>query len=87
MTQQRFAAGERRGDRNQAPAQPDGVAVRQARDKSRGLVLLYPLRMWGRERETRPVVGFAISFPRSASAKTISYRVNNIYWEQEVASA
>jgi Z1 domain len=64
-----------------APSAPGGVAVRKFRSKKRGLLILYPLTS---EKSTKtfsdmPVMGMAISFPKSDTAKEVSYKVNNVY--------
>jgi hypothetical protein len=63
------------------PTAPGGGAVRRCRPKSRGLLLLYPLlnAESTADKSLPPVVGFAISFPKSDTAKEISYTVNNIF--------
>jgi hypothetical protein len=62
------------------PVVPSGKGIRGARPKGRGLLLLYPLdgRTAGTDDGT-PVVGIAISFPESDTAKSISYTVNNVF--------
>ena len=63
------------------PERPNGMEARIQRDKTRGLLLLYPLdpAPAGLEVGSPPVIGLAISFPRSDTAKEISYTVNNIF--------
>lgn len=62
------------------PTVPSGRGIRSARPKARGLLLLYPLD--GRSARTpdaEPVIGMAISFPESDTAKSIEYTVNNVF--------
>jgi hypothetical protein len=63
------------------PVSPGGGAVRRCRPKTRGLLLLYPLLNTEStaDKSLAPVIGFAISFPKSDTAKEISYTVNNIF--------
>jgi hypothetical protein len=62
------------------PTSPSGRGIRWARPKQRGLLLLYPLdgRVAGTAGEI-PVVGLAISFPVSDTARAISYMANNVF--------
>jgi hypothetical protein len=76
---------QRRGDTE--PTTPSGPALRARRPATRGLLLLYPLSRIGDagplvEGEF-PVIGFGISFPASRRAETVTYRVNNVFWQQE----
>ena len=61
---------------------PDGKVIREQRNPRNGLLLLYPLDPKAINAEV-PVVGFGISFPNSNSARSVEYKVNNVYWEQE----
>jgi Z1 domain len=61
---------------------PDGKVIREKRNPRNGLLLLYPLDPKAINSEI-PVIGFGISFPSSNSAKSVEYKVNNVYWEQE----
>jgi len=61
---------------------PDGKVIREKRNPRNGLLLLYSLDPKAINAEV-PVVGFGISFPSSDSAKSVEYKVNNVYWEQE----
>jgi hypothetical protein len=73
------------------PRGPSGIRIREVRPSKRGLLLIYPLDGMGDEKveavaEKVPVVGFGISFPfvtEGVSSK-VSYRVNNVYYQQEV---
>ncbi len=62
------------------PAQPSGRGIRFARPKQRGMLIIYPLDPAEAGLDpTIPVIGFAISFPNSTTAKEISYTVNNVF--------
>jgi hypothetical protein len=95
LTSERFESGESRSRRSQPPSAPDGLAVRTARPAQRGLLLLYPVGITNSQAGPSgenvttiayQALGIAVSFPRSETAQTIEYAVNNTYWEQEVAS-
>jgi hypothetical protein len=68
---------------SQQPTTPSGPSLRDQRPATRGLLLLYPLDPKA-ARVTLPPVGFGISFPGSRTARRITYRVNNTYWQQEI---
>lgn len=65
------------------PTKPSPQQVRNLREKTKGLLLLYPLQILD-EKETPinqdPIIGFAISFPHSPDAKWVKYKANNVYW-------
>ena len=61
---------------------PNGNVIRGMRNPRNGLLLIYPLDP-GVINGRTPVIGFGISFPSSRSAKSVEYKVNNVYWEQE----
>jgi hypothetical protein len=66
------------------PTVPSGPYIRAARSPTRGLLLIYPLDPKPLKIDvTIPVIGLAFSFPESKKAVPITYKVNNIYWEQE----
>jgi hypothetical protein len=65
---------------------PSGRVVRQMRSPSRGLLLIYLLDPKVKDLEpgqeqpvTEPLVGFAVSFPRSANHASVTYAVNEIW--------
>jgi hypothetical protein len=62
------------------PEKPSGRGIRFSRPKKRGMLIIYPLdpKEAGLT-PSIPVVGFAISFPNSDTAKEISYTVNNVF--------
>jgi hypothetical protein len=71
----------KRSDKPKTPPDlPSGRFVRQARPKSRGLLIVYPLdpRSAAIDGETS-LIGIAISFPASDTAKSITYTVNNVF--------
>jgi len=73
-----------RSRRREKPDTPSGPNIRRQRDPSNGLLLLYPLSpQVGNVEGELPVIGFGISFPTSPGARTVTYKVNNIYWSQE----
>lgn len=75
--------------RKKVPTDPAGRFLRQMRDPSRGLLILYPLDAKDEKTETgkTPVIAFAISFPGVAgdTASTVTYTVNNVYQQQELS--
>jgi hypothetical protein len=70
------------------PDMPNGPSIRKARPRERGLLLIYLLdpEVAELDADSDPIVGIAASFPYSDNAKPIEYMINNIYWEQELAS-
>jgi hypothetical protein len=70
--------------REKSPDRPGGKEIRQVRDKSRGLLLLYPLKPLPKifPPGTKPIIGMAISFPKSETAREITYTVNNVFTQQ-----
>jgi len=73
------------GRRKNEPEIPSGPAIRNERPANRGLLLIYPIDPECANLDGNPIIGLAISFPRSQNEKMgdVSYIVNNIYWEQE----
>ena len=74
------------------PTRPTGQSLRAVRSSTEGLLLLYPLdgqRKLEKDVEDVPALGFAISFPYvdSEKASTVTYKVNNVYYEQELGRA
>ena len=73
-----------RSRRQQEPTTPSGPSIRERRSERNGLLLLYPLSSKGAHVQGDvPVIGLGISFPKSPSARTVSYTVNNVYSQQE----
>lgn len=70
------------------PSSPSGPALRAQRAPENALLLLYVLEnpLWDTDEdpdsELPPVVGFAISFPKSDDPKSVEYRVNQIWSDQ-----
>ena len=63
------------------PTRAGGPFIREVRDSSNGLLLIYPL-----EEENSagvPFIGFATSFPTSEHDTPIEYVVNTVYWQEE----
>lgn len=60
-----------------------GRLVREARPRSRGLLIIYLLTP-PRQDVAIPIVAPYVSFPHSPDAKAISYRLNYRYWEEEL---
>ena len=71
---------------------PDPEKTRSARPKERGLLMLYPLdpKQIGAsghpEDPELPVIGIALSFPQSPTAKAIDYSVNHVYYNDRYGS-
>jgi len=87
LTKEAFDNGIIRTRNNKPPTQPSGIIIRTERPAERGLLLLYPLdHTILNNYETfadNPVIGFVISFPTSSNASSVSYLVNNIFYNQE----
>ncbi len=67
---------------------PSGPAIRAARPKRRGLMLIYVIcydehdQQYGLKKGGE-VLGFAVSFPSSSSTKQVRYEVNSVYQDAE----
>ena len=62
------------------PNAAGGRAARAVRAKSEGLLIIYPLDPQSAGLDSRqPIMGIAISFPKSDTATDIEYRVNNVF--------
>jgi hypothetical protein len=75
-----WRASTRKNKSATTPKVPSGRGIRHARPKQRGSLMLYPLD--GTTAGTAgavPVVGMAISFPASDTARAIEYTVNNVF--------
>jgi hypothetical protein len=65
-----------------------GRAIRAVRPARRGLILIYPLdptKVGGDatiEDKDTPVIGFAVSFPDSRTARAVEHVVNHVYFQQ-----
>ncbi len=75
---------ERQEEDSDKVGSPSGPALRSQRSPKNGLLLLYPI--WHRDKDVPddPFVGFGFSFPKSSNAIRVKYKVNNVYWEQEL---
>jgi hypothetical protein len=74
-----------RSDRKTPPDVASGTFIREVRDPKKGLLLIYPLDP-AKTGTDKPLIGFAFSFPDSDSAEKVTYRVTNLYWQQEYGS-
>ena len=84
QTRDNWRADPGRSRRQEEPHTPSGPSIRERRSARNGLLLLYPLSPNGDHVEGDiPVIGFGISFPRSPSARMVTYTVNNVYSQQE----
>ena len=81
LTIQYWDRSQRKNKSENRPTAPGGTAVRRCRPKQRGLLILYPLLNFNSTaaESAEPIMGFAVSFPRSDTAKEISYTVNNVF--------
>jgi hypothetical protein len=82
------------GRRATLPLEPSGPAVRRQRDVQTGLLLIYPLvppdasaRVGDPRVTDQPMVGFAISFPRSPNAPAADYLVNKRFLDEVLGAA
>jgi hypothetical protein len=84
-TQSRWEKDPGKSKRKEKPDAPSGVVIRQIRPAKRGLLLLYVLQYYA-DYSHDPIIGFAISFPKSGRGEesAIEYMVNNAYWQQEL---
>lgn len=95
LTIKAFQAGQGRARGSTTPVDPSGPSIRRVRGMGapsfgvpphpeRGLLLLYPLSAPAAQVDfDGPIIGFGISFPNSTQARSVTYKVNNIYWAQE----
>lgn len=64
------------------------VHCRRIRKKERGLLMLYIVQPLDKEgaviRTTSPLVGFMISFPRAEISRTVTYRANSVWLDENV---
>jgi Z1 domain len=81
LTIKRWEEDQRPSKAAEAPSEPAGSFVRRVRSKKKGLLLLYPLNPEKCDMpvDSIPILGLAISFPRSDTAREISYTVNNVF--------
>ncbi len=87
-TQAAWRANPGRSKRTEPPELPSGPMIRREREPHCGLLLIYPLDPEVIDRlDSPPIMGIAVSFPRSLSAVTIEYIVTRTYWDQEMEYA
>ncbi|MDB4734541.1 Z1 domain-containing protein [Akkermansiaceae bacterium] len=79
-TKRSWEADTRKNRAANAPRAPGGKHIRDARPKTKALLMLYPLdgSVVNKSQEI-PIMGLAISFPSSDTAKEISYTANNVF--------
>jgi hypothetical protein len=88
-TRRAFHADPGRNRSKEEPDAPNGPAIRRIRPRERGVLFLYAIDPAlagpdaGLPSDAPPVIGFAVSFPASNSGARVTYRVNNVFWEQE----
>jgi len=84
LTRRRWLADPAGHHGNELPERPGGREIRQVRLKTNGLILLYPLKPPDTifAEGTKPIIAIALSFPKSDTAKEITYKVNNIFTQQ-----
>jgi hypothetical protein len=77
LTRERWIKESRQG----LPNLPGGKEIRVARDKSKGLLLLYPIKpdTGAFPADTKPIIGVAISFPKGEKVEEVTYTVNNVF--------
>jgi hypothetical protein len=80
FTRKAWESDTRKNKSENPPNVPSGRGTREARSKTKALLMLYPLdgERVGLE-ESTPVMGIAISFPTSDTAREISYTANNVF--------
>ena len=75
--------------RDKTSIKPKDVHSRQIRSKSKGLIMFYIIEPLNEDKEViqldYPLVGFMVSFPRSTTAKTVKYRVNNVWIKENMS--
>lgn len=68
------------------PQIPSGPFIRSTRPADKGLLLLYPLdysyaTCKGERFIDKPIMGFAVSFPKGSRDEKVEYQVNTRYWQ------
>ena len=89
LTLQQYEDGKKKGRQRKIPTKPGGLAIREIRQKQKGLLLIYPLipptpteTVMNKEMTTEPIIGFFVSFPKSPGAPAVDYVVNRVYLEE-----
>jgi hypothetical protein len=75
------------GKRKAEPTTPSALDIRRVRDRTKGMLVVYPLEppvlplgvKSAVELTTRPIIGFLVSFPESPGAPTVDYQANRIF--------
>jgi hypothetical protein len=82
------------GRRKTMPTDPSGPVIRRCRPVTKGLLLIYPLEpvsseLRGGDPEVtqKPIMGFAVSFPRSPDAPLVDYVVNQRFVDELAGDA
>ena len=68
------------------PNEPSGPYIRSVRPPEKGLLLIYPLdnnliTLKEKKFTNKPIIGFAISFPKGLRDEVVEYQVNTRYWQ------
>jgi hypothetical protein len=80
VTERLWRESTRKNKSADPPTELSGRAVRIARSKTRGLLIIYPLDGASAKLPSEPpVMGIALSFPKSETAREIEYKVNNVF--------
>ncbi len=87
-TKSKWELDKERSRRKNAPEEPDGISIRNIRNRKNGLMLIYLLEPpLDKEFKEEPIVAFALSFPGNHNDKKVTYVVNNVYYKQEMGLA
>jgi len=79
-TQRLWGVSKRKNKSEIPPDKPSGQGIRFARPKERGMLIIYPLDSTEAGLPiSPPIVGIALSFPQSDTAREITYTVNNVF--------
>tara|TARA_B110001469_G_C9648331_1_gene329271 strand:- start:4744 stop:7593 length:2850 start_codon:yes stop_codon:yes gene_type:complete len=84
ITKSNWKQDQRKNKPRNEPKRPGGREIRSVRHKSKGFLILYPLDSHHAKLDTNdPVMGLAISFPQSDTAKAITYTVTQTYYNAD----
>ncbi|MDO9354950.1 MAG: Z1 domain-containing protein, partial [Solirubrobacteraceae bacterium] len=79
-TRRLWEKSKRKNKPKNIPDELSGQGIRIARSKKKGMLILYPLSASEVHlSDSPPIVGLAISFPKSDTARAITYTVNNVF--------